>query len=613
MQLKVNSKISTLALCVSVLLGNSGQALADNDSSELSTGSAPVAKSIQLSDPLHAGDSLTLSVDDIAQDPDGDTLYIDQVEVVDDAGSVESQSDDSVTLEFFNSGRQKVTFTISDSTGEVLVTTATFNIDVLSDKQLHRFFNQATFGPTHELMEGAASFDIDAWLDEQFAMPVSSHEALAQEIGGNDYAANDDAWLELANYGDDQLRQRVAFALSEVFVVSRYGTLYEYPQSQLNYYDVLNYGAFGNFRDLISKVTRHPAMGTYLTLRNSKKENEEQGTYPDENYAREVMQLFTIGLYELNNDGSAKTDSDGNKIETYTQDDIRNVAKALTGWVRASGDELLVKPMVAKESYHDDSEKVVMGTTIPAGQSTEEDLSSVLDILFNHPNTAPFFAKHMIKRLITSNPSPEYIERVANVFIDNGEGVRGDMQAVIRAILTDEEALGEDSEHMPIKAKEPIVAVVNLMRALDMETETEHVVNSDIPFWRIGQGPMRANSVFNFYSQDYSPSGTDISAPELEFMTWPTYIVTHNYMRTFVADWRTPLLPDYSYLQEAGEDTDELMRRIGLVFYGGELDERLEEILRAHVEFLNTRPTYEETLKQLMEFVISSEDFYIQD
>ncbi len=613
MQLKVNSKISTLALCVSVLLGNSGQALADNDSSELSTGSAPVAKSIQLSDPLHAGDSLTLSVDDIAQDPDGDTLYIDQVEVVDDAGSVESQSDDSVTLEFFNSGRQKVTFTISDSTGEVLVTTATFNIDVLSDKQLHRFFNQATFGPTHELMEGAASFDIDAWLDEQFAMPVSSHEALAKEIGGSDYAANDDAWLELANYGDDQLRQRVAFALSEVFVVSRYGTLYDRPQSLLNYYDVLNYGAFGSFRDLIKNVTLHPAMGVYLTLMHSKKENEEAGTFPDENYAREVMQLFTVGLYELNNDGSIKTDSDGNQIETYTQDDISNVARALTGWVRASGDDLYVQPMVADESNHDDGEKVIMGNTIPAGQSTEEDLSSVLDILFNHPNTAPFFAKHMIKRLVTSNPSPEYIERVANVFIDNGEGERGDMQAVIRAILTDEEALGEDAEHMPIKAKEPIVAVVNLMRALDMETETEHVVNSDIPFWRIGQGPMRANSVFNFYSQDYSPAGTETSAPELEFMTWPTYIATHNYMRTFAADWRTPLLPDYSYLQEAGDDVDDLMRRIGLVFFGGQLDARLEEILRTHLAFLNTKPTYEETLKQLVEFIISSEDFYIQD
>ena len=613
MQLKVNSKISTIALCVSVLLGNSGQAFAENDSSELSTGSAPVAKSIQSQSSLHAGDSVTLNVDDIAQDPDGDTLYIDQVDVDGDEGSIENQTDDSVTLEFFHSGRQQVTFTISDSTGEVLVTTATFNIDVLSDKQLHRFLNQATFGPTHELMESAASFDLDAWLDEQFNLPVSSHEALAKEIGGNDYAANDDAWLELANYGDDQLRQRVAFALSEVFVVSRYGTLYDRPQSLLNYYDVLNYGAFGNFRDLIENITRHPAMGVYLTLMNSRKEDKEKGTYPDENYAREVLQLFTIGLYELNNDGSVKTDANGNNVETYTQDDVRNVARALTGWVRQSGDDLYVQPMVAKESNHDDGEKVIMGHTLPAGQSTEQDLASVMDILYNHPNAAPFFAKHMIKRLVTSNPSPDYIERVANVFIDNGEGERGDLEAVIRAILTDEEALGEDAEHMPIKAKEPIVAVVNLMRALDMETETEHVVNSDIPFWRIGQGPMRANSVFNFYSQDYSPSGTDISAPELEFMTWPTYIVTHNYMRTFVADWRTPLLPDYSYLQGAGTDTDELMRRIGLIFFGGDLDARLEEILRAHIDFLHTRPTYEETLKQLMEFIISSEDFYIQD
>ncbi len=613
MKLPINSKISTLALCVSALLGSAGNVWADSASATQTTGSAPEAKSIELSAALHAGDSVTLSVNDIAQDADGDTLYIDQVEMADNAGSVESQTDSAVTLTFSTSGRQNVTFTISDSSGETLTTTATFNVDVLSDKQLHRLLNQATFGPTHELMDKAASFDLNAWLDEQFALPVSSHEELAQAIGGGDYAANDDAWLELANYADDQLRQRVAFALSEVFVVSRYGTLYDRPQSLLNYYDVLNYGAFGNFRDLIENVTLHPAMAVYLTLMNSKKENQDAGTYPDENYARELLQLFTIGLNQLNNDGSVKTDTNGNPLETYTQDDVRNVAKALTGWVRDSSDDLYVKPMVSEESNHDDSEKVVMGTVIPAGQSTEQDLASVMDILYNHPNTPPFFAKHMIKRLVTSNPSPEYIERVANVFIDNGAGVRGDMQAVVRAILTDEEALGEDAEHLPVKAKEPIVAVVNLMRALDMETETEHVVNSDIPFWRIGQGPTRANSVFNFYSQDYSPAGTDISAPELEFMTWPTYIATHNYMRTFVADWRKPLLPDYAYLQGADQDVDELMRRIGLLFFGGQLDSRLEEILRTHLEFLHTAPKHEESLKELMEFIISSEDFYVQD
>ncbi len=483
----------------------------------------------------------------------------------------------------------------------------------ISSKQLQRFLNQASFGPTPELMESVASFDREAWLAEQFDAPITSHESLFLALGNNLQSTREDAWLEIAALADDQLRQRVAFALSEVFVISRYSDIHDRPQGMTNYYDVLVNGAFGNFRDLIENVTLHPMMGVYLTMINSKKENSTTGTQPDENYAREVMQLFTVGLYQLNNDGSVKTDSDGDPLETYEQEDIRNVAKAFTGWVRDSSDSLYVKPMVANASNHDTSEKAILGHTLPAGQSAQQDMSDVLDILFQHDNTAPYFAKHMIKRLVTSNPSPQYIERVANVFMDNGDGVRGDLQAVIAAILLDKEALAEDARYLPLKAKEPAVVVVNLFRALDLQLTTGRVSNSDIPFYRVGQGPLRAKSVFNFYSQEHSPMGTDLKAPELELMTWPNFVSSFNYMRTFIAKWRTPTLPDYTYFKAAGDDIDELMRRIGLVFFGGEMDPELDALLRAHAKAIGGKPKNEWAVEQLMEFIISAEDFYVQD
>ncbi|SDH17784.1 Protein of unknown function [Vibrio xiamenensis] len=499
------------------------------------------------------------------------------------------------------------------SSGETVQNTAALSIEDLTTKQLHRFLNQASFGPTPALMENVDAFDLQTWLTEQFEAPVTSHEALYLELGNGLQSTREDAWLEIAALGDDQLRQRVAFALSEVFVISRYSDIHDRPQSMTNYYDLLVYGAFGNFRDLIEKVSLHPSMGTFLTMINSKKENSETGTQPDENYAREVMQLFTIGLYQLNNDGSIQTDSSGEPIEAYDQEDIRNVAKAFTGWVRDSSDSLYVKPMVAKDSNHDESEKVVMGHVIPAGQTAEQDMSDVMDILFNHDNTPPFFAKHMIKRLITSNPSPEYIERVANVFIDNGEGVRGDLRAVIEAILLDKEALAQDENNPPIKIKEPAIVVVNLFRALDLQLTTGRVSNSDIPFYRVGQGPLRAKSVFNFYSQDHSPIGTDLYAPELQVMTWPNFVSSFNYMRTFIAKWRTPTLPNYSYYKAAGDDMDEFIRRIGLVFFGGDIDPNLEAVLRTHIKSIGGKPKNEWAVEQLMEYIISAEDFYVQD
>ncbi|WP_456295244.1 DUF1800 domain-containing protein [Vibrio sp. AK197] len=605
MTLGINNKLSNIALCLGVIFTGVGNTFAAN------TTHVPVAKSITKQ--FHSGEATTVNVSDIAQDQDGDTLYIDQVAIDSKVGKATHQTDDSVTLTFYEPGRQTVDFVISDSQGDVLDTTTTFSVDVLSDKQLHRFLNQATFGPTHQLMEQAATFDPKQWLHEQFDAPVSSHEAKYFEFGGNDHAAHDDAWMDIAVYGEDQLRQRVAFALSEVFVVSRYGTLYERPRSLVNYYDTLTYDAFGNFRKLIEDVSLHPAMGSYLTMTSSKEEDPDTGSQPDENYAREIMQLFTIGLNKLNTDGSIRTDESGKALGAYTQDDITNVAKAFTGWRHQEGDTNHVLPMVADNSVHDQSEKVIMGHTLPAGQTAEQDMQDVLDILYNHPNTPPFFAKHMIKRLVTSNPSPEYIERVANVFIDNGEGIRGDLQAVIEAILLDKEALGEDPEHMPVKIKEPIIAVVNLYRALDLKLNSDHFVNSDIPFWRIGQGPLRADSVFNFYSQDYSPAGTDLFAPELEIMTWPTFITTFNYMRTFTAKWRDPLLPNYKYFQGAGDDMDELMRRIGLVFFGRSVDPNLELALREHTAFLRGKPKNAWVIEELMEFVIAYEDFYVQD
>jgi len=352
-----------------------------------------------------------------------------------------------------------------------------------------------------------------------------------------------DAWWDIVTNGKDQLRQRMAFALSEILVISRNGPLQTFPDARVSYYDVLVKDAFANFETLLTDVTFHPAMGKYLSyLGNSKSQN---GSHPDENYAREVMQLFSIGLYQLNLDGTKKTDSAGKPLPTYDQNDIQQMAKVFTGLSDDNGQfeseasfssfHSRTSPMVAFDTYHDRSEKKILlgSVTIPAGADTKTDVKKALHILFMHPNVGPFLARQLIQRLVTSNPSSAYIARVSKVFNNNGQGVRGDMKAVIKAILLDDEALHGARNEPKIfgKFREPLLYVSHLFRAFHAQNDEHVLKQEDLALYTYRsynfngtgftrqEGPLEALTVFNYFTPDDAPyvlKKRGIAAPELQ-------------------------------------------------------------------------------------------------
>ena len=412
-----------------------------------------------------------------------------------------------------------------------------------------QFLNQATFGATEAEADRVIAMRIEPWIDDQLRKPPSLQlphmlTLPPPQFMGQLQADRVDIWFRNALHGEDQLRQRVAFALSEIMVVSQLGALQERPFAVADYYDVLVRHAFGNYRDLIEKVTLHPAMGVYLSMLGNRKPNPALNIRPDENYARELMQLFSIGLVELNPDGTVKLDPVTNQpIPTYDQSVIEGFAHVFTGWTWAGSPSFgsgrvptssQYFPMVLWPTEHDTGAKTLLnGVTLPAGQGGEQDLAAALDNIFNHPNVGPFIAVRVIQRLTTSNPSPGYVRRVAGVFDDNGAGVRGDLGAVVKAILLDPEA--RPVAHMEIdgKLKEPLLRVTQLYRAYDAQSASGRypLLASYIIF---GQGPLQSPSVFNFFSPFYAPPGeirdNELVAPELEIATEYLNTFATNYM-----------------------------------------------------------------------------------
>lgn len=429
-----------------------------------------------------------------------------------------------------------------------------------------RFLTQTTFGPTlGEIQALATAGDPEAWLEGQFAVAPSSHEILTrlyaswmcfdtpatQEVDGYYEPSRQAAWWAIALNGEDQLRQRVAFALSEILVVADTSDLLGGSQYAIaDYYDMLAEHAFGNYRDLLQNVTLHATMGSYLSMVRNERAQPSLNIRPDENYARELLQLFSIGVHVLNLDGSKVLDQTGNPIATYDQADIEQLARVFTGWNYAGiswyewpglADRTL--PMVAFEQFHDTDPKVLLGgEQLPGGQNAIQDLNAALDNVFEHPNVGPFLARLLIQRLVTSNPTPGYIARVASAFNNDGNGVRGDMKAVLRAILLDPEAR-QGHIYLPNrfgKLREPVLRMSHMRRAFaavpvafdgDRWTgepcgqPTYYIYPS--PFgplqFSLGQQPQRAPSVFNFFQPDYAPPGpvrdNGLVAPEFQLFT----------------------------------------------------------------------------------------------
>ncbi len=380
-----------------------------------------------------------------------------------------------------------------------------------------RLLQQGTFGPTPTEVSRLKTMTAEQWVDAQLALPVTLHRSYFPE--NFDYmrttVRRNSGWFKAALNADDQLRQRMAFALSQIFVVSQVGTsnLHNHQIGFVNYYDTLVDGALGNYRDLMFNVTMHPVMGAYLTYSPNNKADVNGVKEADENYARELLQLMSVGLYLLNLDGSFKLDSNGQPIEAYTQQHIKSFAKVFTGLCKSGrcdprfGD--YDRPMSANHNEHDLTEKQLFSSVLPANPaSVAVDIHAALNDVFLHPNVAPFVSKRLIQMLVTSNPSPAYIERVSKVFNNNGSGIKGDLAAVAKSILLDDEARnGHLSELANVfgKLREPLLTVTHVFRALEVnDVFSTPVKGFHFLAENFQQAPMMAPTVFNYYHFDYT-------------------------------------------------------------------------------------------------------------
>jgi uncharacterized protein (DUF1800 family) len=387
-----------------------------------------------------------------------------------------------------------------------------------------RFLEQASFGPNLGAVARVQSLGQEAWLAEQFGMA----ETVIAQPATNSMSAVSSQMLARLTDAPDQLRQRVAYALAQILVISANKNIY--PDEMVPHLRLLSSHAFGNYRTLLEAVARSPQMGKYLDLANSNR--PLGGSAANENFARELMQLFTIGLVKLNADGTPQLDLSGRTQPTYDQSTIQQLALALTGWTYAgSGNnnwENFSGPMVSREINHDPRAKSFLGCSLPASQGVEADLRASLDCLFQHPNTPPFVSLRLIRQLVKSNPSPAYVQRVAAVFSNNGSGVRGDLRAVVRAILLDAEARNDAAGTHDGRLRDPIQHIAATLRALNGGFQPGNQLGWEIG--RTGQTPLTPPSVFGHYSQLFRLPGTTLSAPEFQIYTPTEATLRGNFM-----------------------------------------------------------------------------------
>ncbi len=517
----------------------------------------------------------------------------------------------------------------------------------VSKVEAFRFLNQGSFGATEAeasrlIALGDSNTAYTRWIDAQVAKPASlllpALEAaypnpVPQGFNiGSLNAVRLETWFNNVVYGEDQLRQRVAFALSEIMVVSQVGALLNLPNATADFHDMLARNAFGNYRTLLEEVTLHPAMGVYLSMLGNQKAVTGTNLRPDENYAREMMQLFSIGLVELNSDGSNRLDASGQPIPTYNQDIIEGFARVFTGWKWACASTVTtctfantrpqlapatgynqVKPMQLFADQHETGSKRVLAYsgstltngTIPANQPGAQDLKDALDNVFNHPNVGPFISRQLIQKLVTSNPSPAYVQRVAEKFNNDGSGRRGNLEAVVRAILLDSEARGAATGTQAAyagKLKEPLLRLTQLWRAYNARSASGKIGaarnfagGAAAVF---GQAQGSSPSVFNFFSPFFAPSGEIADAgrvaPEMQIATEYANTQIANFFwvqslsRTQLA---TTLNADDMFINTTDElaiaaDSEALVNRVAEKLLGGstQMSAALKSETKAQIE-----------------------------
>jgi len=492
-----------------------------------------------------------------------------------------------------------------------------------SDAEAARFLLQAQFSAPDADIASLRNDGFGPWLTAQYAAPPGQTGVAWLDSRGHNSITGEERyfWPQFGDFmiwnqllaGPDQLRKRLALALSEFFVVSLSPIDGFYPPYVIGaYWDVLTANCFGSFRTLLERITLNAGMGFFLNTKGNVKEDGE-GRQPDENYAREVMQLFTIGLYELNPDGSLRLDANNRPIETYGQSDITNLARVFTGYdwdyfsngggftnviwtdqYDVPSTHFASNPMRFRASDHSTLEVNFLGTNIPANTPGPEALRIALDRLFNHANTGPFFARQMIQRLVTSNPSPAYVGRVAAKFADNGAGVRGDLRAVWTAILLDDEARAAPAAADTLRGKlrEPMVRFVHWARTVGVGSATGDFEIYDLSRSdnALGQSPLRSPSVFNFFRPGYVPPNTDIAtagqqAPEFQLLNETTTAGYINFMQAATRyGWGNVdrgIRPNYSALLAIAQDLPAVVNWLNLRLTANQLSNDTVAVLLA--------------------------------
>lgn len=626
-------------------------------------GLKPITVSFQLGGTATAGaDYSTNAVSSITIPAGSREVYVEFTPVAD---AQDGESTETITLTL-QAGAGYTLGGATSATVNLLNETAT---SAPNAKAAARFLVQAAFGPDQdapadadiipENVEDVMALGFAGWLDAEFAKPATHLQPMTAALGSVSQFHVDRkvaAWWARAMGAPetpggpavqyDSLRHRVTFCLSQILVASdRPEALAVQPVGMANYYDVLVDHAFGNYRDLLYHVTRHPVMGFYLSALKNQKPNPAANIFPDENYAREIMQLFSIGLWELNANGTRRQ-SAGKDIPTYDNTHITNFARVFTGMTYAgsgafeNASENWLQPMRLMDAFHDcDPKTLLRGATLPArtpsnpdtGAATDLDLHAALDNIFQHPNVGPFLARQLIQRMVTSNPSPGYIERVALKFNDNGSNVRGDMKAVIKAILLDPEA--RDPAHMDDpqfgKIREPFLRVVNMARAFDAKSPSG-LFQVGAFFLDHYEEPMKSPSVFNFYLPNYTPPGeiqaAGLVAPEMQIVNATSAVSAPNYYYEAVLGglhrWGTAdpqrnvkltVAHELTLLAGSAPDIDGFLRRLDLALCYGSLHPRQMQIIRDCVLRISTSTwDYQnERLRAAIYLIVTSPDFCV--
>lgn len=499
----------------------------------------------------------------------------------------------------------------SGSTGGAASTTPapTPTPAAITATQASRFLQQASFGATRADIALVQSLGFDGWITDQISRSRTAHwdwlvangySTSANISGGAGF--DNTVWRQIISE-PGQLRQRVGMALAEMMVVGVAGLQVSWKAMAMGaYLDILLDNAFGNFRTLLDAITNNAAMASFLTFLGNRKANPTTGALPDENYARELMQLFTIGLYRLNMDGTLQL-SGGQPIETYSQNDVSQLARVFTGLSLDSTDnstpDRLRRPLVVNASIHETGASSFLGATVPAGTAGPAAVTIALDTIFAHPNVPPFVSKQLIQRLVTSNPSAAYVGRVAAVFANNGSGVRGDLRAVVRAILLDTEARSDAvlNSNSAGKLREPVIRLTNWARAFGAASASGQwrIGDTSSPTTRLAESFGRSASVFNFFRPGYSPPNTALSAsslvgPEFQITDEQSVVGYVNYLQSVIANGAGSgdVRADYADVLPFAGTSQSLVDQVNLLLAAGQLSSATVAAIRTAVDSIAT-------------------------